>query len=49
MDSIPDWHLLCKTGKPTWGELGTDLLRVSPVASADGIIAPSTESRSRFG
>jgi hypothetical protein len=33
---------------PTWGELGTDLLRVSPVASADGIIAPSTESRSRF-
>jgi hypothetical protein len=37
MDSIPNWHLLCKTGRPTWGELSTDLLRVSPVASLHGI------------
>jgi peroxidase len=27
---------------PTWGESGTDLLRVSPVAYADGISSPST-------
>jgi hypothetical protein len=27
---------------PTWGATGTDLLRVSPVAYADGISAPST-------
>jgi hypothetical protein len=27
---------------PTWGMSGTDLLRVSPVAYADGISAPST-------
>src|SRR5262249_36542957 len=26
---------------PTWGTAGTDLLRVSPVACADGISAPS--------
>ncbi len=26
---------------PTWGQAGTDLLRVSPVAYADGISAPS--------
>jgi hypothetical protein len=26
---------------PTWGQSGTDLLRVSPVAYADGISAPS--------
>jgi hypothetical protein len=27
---------------PTWGQAGTDLLRVSPVAYADGISTPST-------
>ncbi len=27
---------------PTWGQAGTDLLRVSPVAYADGISSPST-------
>jgi hypothetical protein len=27
---------------PTWGQSGTDLLRASPVAYADGISAPST-------
>ncbi|HMC90693.1 MAG TPA: peroxidase family protein, partial [Gemmataceae bacterium] len=27
---------------PTWGQSGTDLLRVSPIAYADGISAPST-------
>src|SRR5262245_63225342 len=26
---------------PTWGQSGTDLLRVSPVAYADGVSAPS--------
>jgi hypothetical protein len=26
---------------PTWGQAGTDLLRISPVAYADGISAPS--------
>jgi hypothetical protein len=27
---------------PTWGQAGTDLIRISPVAYADGISAPST-------
>jgi hypothetical protein len=27
---------------PTWGQAGTDLLRVSPVAYADGVSSPST-------
>src|SRR5262245_21637142 len=26
---------------PTWGQAGTDLLRISPVAYADGISTPS--------
>src|SRR5712692_4330172 len=27
---------------PTWGQAGTDLIRISPVAYADGISSPST-------
>src|SRR5258708_39941358 len=43
---VPDVRSITGAGNnianPNWGASGSDLLRVSPVAYADGISAPST-------